>query len=393
MKKLYVLDDDLQYARLLAGVAKRSGWDVQVEDDPHKFLAREFEEAVLVLDLVMPQMDGIEVIRELGNKTQKLSLILVSGFDTRVLHSAQQLAEAHNVKVLAGMTKPFSLSEFVDVLKQHEATEATQKTSKSSDKEPISVEELRTAIYEHQLVPHFQPQVEIKTKRLHGAEVLIRWQHPTRGLLYPGDFIELAEKNNLIGALTEEVINLAIHQAACWKQDGKEIALSINVSAENVISLQLPEKLRALLQENAIEPDHITMELTESAVMGELTSSLDVLNRLRMKGFSLSIDDFGTGYSSFSHLYQAPFNELKIDQSFVSYMHEHKEAMVIVKICVMLAKMLDMKIVAEGIETQAIWDELQIMDCDIAQGYFIAKPMPAQQFDHWLDDWESTHNT
>jgi EAL domain-containing protein (putative c-di-GMP-specific phosphodiesterase class I) len=162
--------------------------------------------------------------------------------------------------------------------------------------------------------------------------------------------------------------------------------MSVNVTAENITSLFLPEQLKNLLKEYNIAPENLTLELTESAVMGHLTSSLDVLNRLRMKGFHLSIDDFGTGYSSLQQLYQAPFNELKIDRTFVSNMLKDKEALVIVEICIMLAKTLNMKVLAEGVEDLAILEKLKSLGCDQAQGYVIAKPMPLSDLKHWLNE-------
>lgn len=387
-QKLYILDDDEQYASLLAEIAISNGWQVEIEHSPSIFLNADLpNNSVLILDLVMPEMDGIEVIRALANKNTDLLLILVSGFDTRVLHSAQQLAEAHNIKVLATLTKPISVKEFLKVLTQiNTNTSSISKPSLTTD--PVSASDLNDAIQQHQLVLHYQPQINMKTKKLEGVESLVRWQHPERGLLYPNQFITLAEENNLIDKLTEEVISMAVEQNEKWMDEELKIPMSINVSAQNITSLSLPEHLKSLTDKHTVTPENITLEITESAVMSQLTSSLDVLNRLRMKGFSLSIDDFGTGYSSLSHLYKAPFTELKIDQDFVMKMLHHTEALIIVKICIMLGQMLGMKLVAEGVETQEMWDELNKLGCDVAQGYLIAKPMPADQLIQWKQDWE-----
>lgn len=387
-QKLYILDDDEQYASLLAEIAISNGWQVEIEHSPSIFLNADLpNNSVLILDLVMPEMDGIEVIRALANKNTDLLLILVSGFDTRVLHSAQQLAEAHNIKVLATLTKPISVKEFLKVLTQINInTSSILEPSLTTD--PVSASDLNDAIEQHQLVLHYQPQINMKTKKLEGVESLVRWQHPEQGLLYPNQFITLAEENNLIDKLTEEVISMAVEQNEKWMDEELKIPMSINVSAQNITSLSLPEHLKSLTDKHTVTPENITLEITESAVMSQLTSSLDVLNRLRMKGFSLSIDDFGTGYSSLSHLYKAPFTELKIDQDFVMKMLHHTEALIIVKICIMLGQMLGMKLVAEGVETQEMWDELNKLGCDVAQGYLIAKPMPADQLIQWKQDWE-----
>lgn len=389
--KLYILDDDEQYASLLAEVATNEGWQAITEQSAFAFLKSDFPlNSVLVLDLIMPEMDGIEVIRALAEKRTDLFLILVSGFDTRVLHSAQQLAEAHKIKVLATLTKPISVKEFIDVLAQINIDSPIVRKA-SITQNPVLAKELDAAIQQHQLVLHYQPQVNLKTGIIEGVESLVRWQHPVRGMLFPDQFISLAENNNLIDKLTEEVISMAMKQNQKWKAGGMEMPVSINVSAQNITSLRLPELLKGLTEKYAVIAENITLEITESAVMSELTSSLDVLSRLRMKGFALSIDDFGTGYSSLSHLYRAPFTELKIDQIFVMNMTDNAEALIIVKICIMLGQMLGMKLVAEGVETQEVWDELKKLGCDIAQGYFIAKPMPANKLIQWKTDWEQAN--
>jgi len=383
---LYILDDDEQYANLLAEFASGSGWNAIAEYDPVAFLNKDISDAhVLVLDLVMPGLDGIEIIRAIAEKKCDITLVLVSGFDARVLHSAQQLAEAHNIKVAASLTKPIPVNEFMKVLANIETDEPAK--SVHVEKETIAVDELAHAIKNDELVLYFQPQVNIQTGELEGVEALVRWLHPEKGIIYPDQFIYLAEENNLIGDLTERVIYLAVKQNKKWQDDGFNIAISVNVSADNIISLNLPEKLKSLTDHYGVAAENIVVELTESAVMGELTAQLDVLNRLRMKGFQLSIDDFGTGYSSLSHLYQAPFTELKIDQSFIMHILEDTEAMVIVKICIMLGQTLGMRIVAEGVETKEVYDILHGMNCDIAQGYYLSRPIPADELFEWAKEY------
>lgn len=381
---LYILDDDTQYAELLAVVASNAGWEAIVETNPVKLLEKDLSKIeLLVLDLNMPEMDGIEVIRAIAEQGCNITLILVSGFDARVLHSAQQLAKAHYLKVAASLTKPVPISDFLKVLNAFE-NEVPSKPN-STLKDAINVEELKKAIENDELVLHYQPQVNIKSGELSGVEALVRWEHPDKGMIFPDQFITLAEENNLINALTERVIYLAVTQNKQWSNEGLNTSISVNVSAENIIHLNLPEKLKKLTDQYDVKSENIVLELTESSVMGELTTSLDVLNRLRMKGFSLSIDDFGTGYSSLSHLYHAPFTELKIDQKFIMYMLEDTEAMVIVKICIMLGHMLGMDIVAEGVETQEIFDKLKEMDCDVAQGYLLSRPIPADDLINWVN--------
>ena len=384
--KLFILDDDELYTELLVEVAKDQGWQVEYDTNPLSFLQREISaQSVLVLDLFMPEIDGIEVIRSLAERDQKIPLILVSGFDNKVLHSAQQLAEAHNMQVIDTLTKPFKMQEFVALLEEIKHDYFTRETSPENTI-TFSKKELETALLKDEFVLHYQPQIEINSREVISVEALVRWQHPELGLIFPDKFISLAEEYGLIELMTRKVLSYAARDLGELEKSGFELGMAVNVTAENITSLFLPEQLKKLMDESDISPDKMTLELTESAVMGRLTSSLDVLNRLRMKGFHLSIDDFGTGYSSLQQLYQAPFNELKIDRTFVSNLMRDKEALVIVKICITLARMLNMKSLAEGVESLEILEQLRQFGCDIAQGYYVSKPLDFDSLVNWLID-------
>jgi len=385
---LFILDDDPQYAELLSVIAIDEGWSVDYTTDPLNFLKREVsEQTILVLDLILPNVDGIEVIRALAGRRCYCPLILISGFDDKVLHSAQQLAEAHKMPVIATLTKPFALNKFIEILSNTKVNNDKKEAVQASNIS-FSKEELEHALNNDELLLHYQPQIEINSKEVKSIEALVRWHHPQLGLIYPDKFIALVEEFSLIDQLTSTVLSLACYDLHKLNNHYPHLKLSVNVTSDNIISLAFPELLKNITDQHSITPNSLTLELTESAVMGHLTSSLDVLNRLRMKGFLLSIDDFGTGYSSLQQLYQAPFNELKIDRAFTSKMLHDEEAMIIVKICIMLGKMLNMKTLAEGVETQEIMDELQRLECDLAQGYFISKPMSYNQLMDWLPQYK-----
>jgi len=382
--RLFILDDDPQYAELLSLVAQDEGWDVEYTTDPISFLTNEIsEQTILVLDLILPNVDGIEVIRSLAARQCYCPLILISGFDNKVLHSAQQLAEAHKMPVIATLTKPFELAKFISLLNNIKLNFKEKKFTKAINV-TFTKEELILALEKRQFVLHYQPQISIDSQEVVSIEALVRWHHPHLGLIYPDKFIGLIEEFELIDQLTSLVLSLACESLKLLKTSYPNLKLSVNVTSDNIVSLAFPELLKEITDLNALEPGELTLELTESAVMGELTSSLDVLSRLRMKKFHLSIDDFGTGYSSLQQLYQAPFNELKIDRAFTSKMLEDNEAMVIVKICIMLGKMLNMKTLAEGVESVEIMNELKELQCDLAQGYYIAKPMSYKELTQWL---------
>lgn len=384
-KSLIVIDDDQVFAELIATVARDEGFETAICNDARDYFKTEQNHSIMVLDLNMPTMDGVEVIRQLGKIGRRLHLILISGYDSGVLHSAEKLAQEHSLTVVGSLQKPLKLADFINMLSSVEASVPLEKQQLSHDLSPIVANEILDAIRQQQMVLFYQPQIDLATNEIKGVEALIRWQHPSRGLVPPGMFIEIAEQSGLMGELTSYVIDMAVKQSNQWKKAGLDITISVNVSAENITTLSLPEHLSDLINDHGLNPQSIVLEITESALMGELKTSLDILTRLRMKGFGLSIDDFGTGNSSLVLLHRVPFTELKIDMSFVKYMDTDADAFSIVETCVMLAHKLHMAVVAEGIENLAIQEALTAMGCDIGQGYEIARPMPAKEFMTWLE--------
>ncbi|VAW56872.1 diguanylate cyclase/phosphodiesterase (GGDEF & EAL domains) with PAS/PAC sensor(s), partial [hydrothermal vent metagenome] len=324
---------------------------------------------------------GVEVMRQMIETNKRLPIILISGFDQGVMHSAEQLANAYSLDIIATIAKPIGFSDFSDLLQKNSIN---KKHINAKEKFQIDAKELENAINQGQLVLHYQPQVKICNGELTGVEALVRLEHPEHGLIYPEMFVELAERTHLIKDLTEHVITQAINQALYWKSQHLNLQISLNISADNITSLSLPEQLSTMLKKHSLDPSRLTLEVTESALMGKLITSLDILTRLRLKGIELSIDDFGTGYSSLSQLYRMPFTELKVDQSFVINMINDDEASGIVKTCIMLGHELNMLVVAEGVENIETLERLSSLGCDIAQGYYIAKPMPAEELIPWI---------
>ena len=396
--KIFIVDDDEQQANLMRAMAETVQLKTQLFTNSIDFLNTTITaNDTVVLDLQMPDKDGIEIMRELAAQNINPNFILVSGFDERVLHSAKQLAESKNLNVVSTLSKPIKAKEFIALLSNtyekcmdNHNQELTSALS-ANNIEQITIEELKLAIRKHQFIIHLQPLVSLNNKEIHSAEILLRWQHPTIGLILPDQFIPLAEDHKLMNLLTEEILRLAINGFHKLTTSGINIKISINLSAQNITDLSMPEKLEALIKNNQIEPDSIVLEVTESALMNETSESLDILNRLRMKGFSLSIDDFGTGYSSLVKLYQAPFSELKIDQHFIIHMAADPDAAAVVRICILLARELKMHTVAEGVETEEIWNQLKELGCDIAQGSFITNPMTTEDFIPWVKNWKMEH--
>ena len=383
---IYILDDEQEMADLLGEFVHLMGYQVKKYTQAQQFFDENVicaENDILILDLNMPEMDGVEVMRQLAKTGCLLPLVLISGYDQGVLHSAEQLAKAHSLEIIATLTKPLKFKELQNILESHIQSEVNEGNRAVSNNLQLTTSELEDAIFNKQLLLHYQPQIDMQSGSLLGVEALVRWQHPEHGLIYPDSFISLAEENGLIGDLTAQVIKQSVEQASCWKKENLIVQVSVNISAETITSLTLPEQLMNMLNNHQLKSSMLTLEVTESSLVSELTTSLDILTRLRMKGIELSIDDFGTGYSSLSQLYQVPFTELKVDQSFVKHMSRNDEARGIVKTCIMLGHELNMHVVAEGVEDRETLDLLNEMGCDIAQGYYIAKPMPADELIQW----------
>ena len=380
-RTIYLIDDEVEMLEMLSDVIEMMGLIAQPYNRAGHFFeqVKKFEEnSILVLALNMPDMDGIEVIRRLSTMPAPPALILMSGHDSGVLHAAEKLGRARRLDILAYIGKPINLEKFKSLLTSTTSDNTKPPPSLSTDTAP-SFEELQWAISHEQLILHYQPQINISTGDIIGVEALVRWQHPERGLIYPDHFIQLAEQKGLIGAITHWVIEHAVKQKQRWREQGLDLLVSVNISAVDITSLTLPEQLADLLDNNQLDPTMLMLEVTESALMGELVTSLDILTRLRLKGVGLSIDDFGTGYSSLSQLHRMPFTEMKIDRSFVANMGQDEEAKAIVKTCIILGHELNMQVVAEGVETHEQAEILKLLGCDVGQGYFYSKPVIADE--------------
>jgi EAL domain-containing protein (putative c-di-GMP-specific phosphodiesterase class I) len=377
---LLVLDDEPQICRLVERVATRAGFRTRTLSDPREFagIYREILPHLVMLDLQMPGMDGIEILRVIAAESHKAKVLISSGADRRVLKVAGDLATSHGLDVVGVLPKPLS----VDALEQHFADVLTSE-------QPISAEMLQTAIQEDRLLLHYQPQVEFQDGRwrVTGAEALVRWSHPVRGLISPVDFIPMAESEGQILRLTDFVLRTAARQLAHWGSRGLPYRLSVNCSANLMDDLGFPDRLRELVREFGIDPTRLVLELTESAVMAKSTTAMDVLARVRLLGIGLSIDDFGTGNSSFMRLYEMPFNELKVDRSFVLNTPRDHDARTIVRATVDLAHALGMTVCAEGVESEAMLTYLARIGCDSAQGYLIGRPVPAEEFQDVVNSW------
>jgi EAL domain-containing protein (putative c-di-GMP-specific phosphodiesterase class I) len=334
----------------------------------------------------MPHMDGVEFVRHLVDRAYTGGLILVSGEDERVLQSVEKLVRAHKIAVLGRVSKPVTPQRLATLIGKWSASGAG--AAKAARRSYLA-SELDEAIAQGQLVNHYQPKVSLASGALIGVESLVRWEHPQDGMVYPDQFIALAEQSGLIERLTRTVLQNALTQASSWHSNGLPLRVAVNLSMDNLKVLNFLDYVVNLTGLAGVAPQNIVLEITESSLMQDQRVPLEILTRLRLQHFRLSIDDFGTGNSSLSQLRDIPFNELKIDQSFVHGAGSNATQRAMFDASLGLAKQLDMESVAEGVEDRADWDFVRQSGCDVAQGYFVAKPMAAEALPAWLADWEA----
>jgi EAL domain-containing protein (putative c-di-GMP-specific phosphodiesterase class I)/ActR/RegA family two-component response regulator len=340
---------------------------------------------LVMVDLNMPDMDGVEFIRKLAEQGFTGDLVLVSGEDERLLHSALTLVRAHDLRIVGYLHKPVTPGSLKSLL--CDWTPPQPAGAAATLRRVYPVERLALAIEHGELRNVYQPKVELATGRVIGVETLVRWAHPEDGLIFPDQFVALAEAHGLIDRLTRCVVTEAIAQAARWIQAGHDLRVAINISMDNLASLPFADFVTELASAHSVPPAQIVLEVTESRIMGDQRAPLEILTRLRMKRFRLSIDDFGTGHSSLAQLRTIPFDELKIDQSFVHGAGRDDTQRAIVLASLGLARGLGMAVVAEGAENRADWDFLRAHDAGLVQGYFVARPMSPEAVLDWLLTW------
>ena len=384
-----IIDDDVALCDYMADLAEQAGFRSVSEHNASNLQSLLVERPVLiVLDLGMSDVDGVEVMRKLAGFQYGGQVLLISGFDMQILLAAQTLGELQGLRLLGVLSKPFRAKEMLqmlDMLREPQAAICEKQVLHA-----ITLNELLMGMDREEFVMHYQPQVRLSDGAWVGVEALVRWQHPQLGLLMPDAFISLAEKGGIALLLTRKVIGIALSQ---WAQAslGLEFGgnLSINLSPSAMIDVSFPEEVVAEIAKVGCEHVKINFEVTESSVSPDPTKALDILTRLRIKGFSLSIDDFGTGHSSLENLMCLPFSELKIDKDFVRHADSDPSARAIVKNSIELGHDLGLTVVAEGVESEFLWCLLRDKGCDFAQGYFISRPIPIEQISAWKLDWDA----
>jgi diguanylate cyclase (GGDEF)-like protein len=369
-------------------------------DEMLKDVARRLTESALPELNLIVRLGGDEFAVLLPNTSEATAVELAGDIRERI--SAPFLLDGVTVRAEASVGIALALAESSDMatllrhadVAMYEAKghHLGHSVFKGSGDAIVGVNRLRTleliraAIAERTLMLHYQPKVNARTHKVCGVEALVRWQHPDEGLLYPDRFLPLVEDSGLMAELTTSVLEQALDQVAAWTRDGRQLSVAVNLSASSLIDVELPQRVRDMLAARGLPPQALEIEITEDFLMADRQRARDVLATLRSLGIRVAVDDFGTGYSSLAYLRELPIDELKLDKSFVMTMGEDARAAAIVRSTIGLAHSLGLSMVAEGVETAAAASELAGAGCDVAQGFFFAKGLPAADLERWLDN-------
>lgn len=389
-KRLMIVDDDVSIGRALRQVCQDLDFDVTLIQQSAELSSAELERCdVLLLDLMMPDVDGIEVLRLLGSASKKPAVIPMSGLGQRLLHSATQLAQFHGVEVLGELQKPFRPEQVRALLAQHFSRTAPAPLSpvQAGGSPALGLHDVAVAMAQDQFKVYFQPQLRLGDANWCAVEALARWDHPVHGLVPPDVFMPMIDASDMALDFAFLILRKAVQGAQVLGQTCQfGGSLSVNISPSALTRVDIPERLDAILNETGFPKNRLKLEVTETSLPKALKVALDVQTRLAMRGIALSIDDFGTGHSSLERLSDSPFSELKIDLLFVSRIEESSAARSIVKNAIDLGRSLGMTVTAEGVETAGQVQWLKDQNCTVLQGYYICPPCNLQM----LQDWAHT---
>ncbi len=380
-QSVMVVDDDRMVSDLICEVSESLGFKAAAVYDGDEFpdAYRRLRPDIIVLDLNLPGHDGIELMRYLGEQYCRAKIFLTSGVDARTLSAAEKIGEKHNLNSGGILPKPITVEALENALRPLSVGTVA-----------IDVEDLRNAVENDEFVVRYQPKITLLNRHgdeMDGAETLIRWNRPGVGLVGPDEFLSAVRRHDMMAEVTKIVFRKAVQALRDWIDLGLRLTVSVNLDGTLLDDLQLPDRLREITDAHDVPANHITVEITESAAMADPATTQDILTRLRVKQFNVSMDDFGTGYSSLVQLYRLPFNELKIDKSFVMDIGQNAEADAIVEVLAMLGSKLGLKVCAEGVETQAQLDRLRAFGCDLGQGYLFSKPVEASMIAPLAREW------
>lgn len=351
---------------------------------------------LLICDLQMENIDGVEILRHLADRECEAAIVVLSASEARILESVTSLASAHRLNLLGSLKKPLEIAELHALLLKFRPNAPKPEAGRRPALEALvslSGEELEAGMRAGCAQVAFQPIFSVRNRQVVGAECLLCWRDEHRGVLAPEHVVYSAEQHGLIVPLTEIVLRQAVEALAQWSIAAPGLYASANLSSRSLSFLSLPEKLSNVVRQAGVEAHRVILEITETGIFADPASSLEVVNRLALKGFQLSIDDFGVGQSNLQKLNSMPFTELKVDKSFVQGARESPVARAIVESSVALAHNIGMQVVAEGTESQKDLEFVIKAGCDKIQGFAIAKPMPASALIPWKEIWDAGQAT
>ena len=379
-RRILVIDDEPTFSRMLGRQLEQLGFEVTTSSkvDPAEF-ADLRDSDVIFVDMLMPEVDGIQALETLARRHVKASVVLMSGVHGEILATAETMAKRSGLRVLGVLRKPFRTPDLRELLENSQ--DDKPKTVSQPVSSDINIEDILAGLERREFDVFLQPIVDLATGELAAYEALARWRSEKFALVVPGRFISLAARHGILPRVSFQVLDRALSYTARLRSKGIVPKVAVNFGAEDMLDSGLPEKLAQALAVHDLPPESLIVELTESSAVTNEIMMLGILARLRLKGIELAIDDFGTSYSGLERLSTVPFTWLKIDKRFTSEMMLNSTARTIVESSIALARRLDMKTVAEGIESEDQLHALKDMGCDLAQGYFIGMPM---EFDNFL---------
>jgi EAL domain-containing protein (putative c-di-GMP-specific phosphodiesterase class I)/ActR/RegA family two-component response regulator len=394
---LVVLDDDEPIAQFMATVASSRGWTARavIHEAEFQALIRADPPDAIILDLQLGASDGVEQLRFLHSIGYDRAIVLTSGFDARVLASAEQIGNSLGLSIVAVVEKPARAARISEVLAAIERGPAAA-ASRAEDPQPVvrsvSPNDVAEAIAGDRMALHLQPIVSANGHAVTGAEALLRWQDPVLGPVAPEQFIAAAEQDgDVIDRLTMWVAETAVAQYRRLAEHGSPIQVGINISNHSLRSHDFPDRMAAVLERLSTPPGAIGLEVTESVAMHDLDATTAVLTRLRLKGFTVALDDFGTGHSSLTALRRMPFSAIKIDKSFVAEVETSNDSLTIVRSVIQLARDMRLTSVAEGVPSANAARMLTDLGIDGLQGHHFSPPLPFDAFVTWLREWSRDH--
>jgi EAL domain-containing protein (putative c-di-GMP-specific phosphodiesterase class I) len=371
--RVLIAAEDYQFLDTVHAFGATSVQEWQVANTLERLLSLvEPAPLAIVVDLDAPCFNAIDVLEMLGAMRVESRIVLLSGNDLRKLANAQRTAAAVGLEVAGTLERPLMMHTLVQLLARH-----------GTDAAPLTADEMSRALTSQELLLHYQPILSRRGEDwiVTGAEALVRWQHPERGLLYPGQFLKLAESAGLLAGLTDFVITSAVHQAGAWKRRGLDLTVAINLAPALVRDFGFMERFMRELGEHEVPPERITLEVIEATSPQDRALLREVLSRLRMHGITLSLDDFGTGHSSLTELCRLPFNEIKVDRTLIHGVPEQRESSTVTAAIIDLAHRLSMRVCAEGVETDEAFRFLAAAGCDSVQGVLFAAPVEAGEIE------------